>query len=244
MQYLTVGIVGALSFCLIFLYLNSSTTVVTTDLFSETTLYDATADISTDTLVYPGDPALEIESISSVDDEKFSLSKISMSNHIGTHLDFPSHVISGGKTSSSYSLAQLSGIGTVFAVPDEMVTVSKDFLLEKSIKKGAIVFFKTSNRKLRRNKTLSEKYVYIEPEAAELLVERGVSIVGVDYISVDPVSDEGLSAHNILLKNDVLIVENLVLDEIPQGECFIQIAPLKIPNMDGLPARVLIRKKK
>lgn len=88
---------------------------------------------------------------------------------------------------------------------------------------------------------LRKKYVYIEPDAAEALLQKGVKIVGIDYISVDCYDAEDLSVHNILLSKEVLIVEGLELKHAPIGRGEIYIMPLHIPDMDGLPARVMIK---
>ena len=68
-----------------------------------------------------------------------------------------------------------------------------------------------------------------------------MKVVGIDYISVDRYEDEDLSTHNTLLSKDVLIVEGLELGEIPEGRYEIFIAPMNIPQMDGLPARVFAK---
>lgn len=74
------------------------------------------------------------------------------------------------------------------------------------------MFFKTSNSSLPQYGEFCEDFVYIEPEAAQLLAERRVRIVGIDYKSVDQYSAEELPTHRILLASDILIVEGLKLD--------------------------------
>lgn len=65
-------------------------------------------------------------------------------------------------------------------------------------------------------------------------------VVGIDYISVDRYDAEELPVHHILLSNDVLIVENLELKDIDPGRCKLFVMPLNVPEMDGLPARVVM----
>lgn len=70
---------------------------------------------------------------------------------------------------------------------------------------------------------------------------RDVKVVGIDYLSVDKYEEENLPVHKSLLSNDILIVEGLELNDAPIGRCKVYIMPLNIPNMDGLPARVIAK---
>lgn len=205
-------------------------------------VYDVTMGLCAESVVYPGDPSLVVEPISTIGKGCcFQLSKISMSNHLGTHIDFPAHVIEGEKTSDDYDLAYLSGPGQVISVDDNINVISKAFVQELEVQEGEIIFFKTANQHISKKGPISKNYVSILPEAAECLVKKGVKIVGIDYISVDSIDAALLPTHNALLKEGVLIVENLELKGVPDGHYDIQIAPLKISGMDGLPARVMLK---
>lgn len=203
------------------------------------TLYDLTAEISDKTVVYPGDPCFKKESISSLETgQKFGLCHMHLGNHTGTHVDFPAHTVQGGKTSSDFPIQYLTGPGIIIKVPSEEKSITKTFVEKQSIFKNDIVFFKTANSEKPRQEAFTDKYVYIEPDAAEELLQKGIKIVGVDYISVDRYDDEELTVHNTLLSKEVLIVEGLELRDIPAGRYDIFIAPLKLAAMDGAPARV------
>lgn len=205
-------------------------------------VYDATMELCAESVVYPGDPSLVIEPIHTIGKGCcFKLSRISMSNHLGTHIDFPAHVIDGGKTSSDYDLDYLSGLGQVISVDDGINEISKAFVQGLEVQKGEIIFFKTANRHISKNASIFKDYVSLSPGAAEYLVKKGVKIVGIDYISVDSMGAAALPTHNALLKGGVLIVENLELREVPVGHYDVQIAPLKLSGMDGLPARVMLK---
>ncbi len=204
--------------------------------------YDLSANISEDIVTFPGDPQYKAEDVCSLEKgAHYHLSEIRLGNHTGTHIDFPSHVIKGGKTSSDFSIDDLIGHGLIIEVPGDESSITKDFISKQSILAKDFIFFKTSNSKLSKNTKFKDSYVYIEPEAAEELVKKGVRVVGIDYISVDKYEYENLPVHKSLLSNDVLIVEGLELNDIPVGRCKIYIMPMKINNMDGLPARVLAK---
>lgn len=205
--------------------------------------YDATASLGGNTIVYPGDPVFNSKTIFEVgNNSEFGLSKIEFSNHAGTHIDFPSHVIRNGKSSSDYDISHLIGPGVIIKVPNNANSIGIKHVNNIDIPKDSIVFFKTRNSELLKNGPTKNDYVYIEDDLAQLLIDKEVRIVGIDYLSVDNPKNESLSVHKKLLSNDILIVENLSLSKIEEGNCVIYISPLKVENMDGLPSRVLIEK--
>jgi arylformamidase len=206
--------------------------------------YDLTAKIDPSLVVYPGDPTFKMEPITEigVDHCSFKLCQLSFGNHTGTHIDFPRHTISGGQTSDDYSLDDLMGNGIVIEVPETFGAVNHEFVSQHPDLRDKIIFFKTRNSQLSKHQPYHTNYVYIEPEAAQYLVEQGVKIVGIDYISVDPETAHTLPAHNTLLSKGVLIVENLELRDIPAGNYTIYIAPLNIREADGVPVRVWAEK--
>lgn len=205
-------------------------------------LYDLTTFISSDLVTFPGDPRFSIESISSLaEGQKYNLCHMHMGNHSGTHIDFPAHTIVGAKTSSDFSLEYLTGPGMIITVPSEEKYITRDFISKQTIMANDIVFFKTANSNYSKSLKFTKDYVYLEADAADELIQKGVKIVGIDYVSIDPYEDEELTTHNHLLSKDVLIVEGLELKNIPEGRYEIFIIPLNIPHMDGLPARVFAR---
>lgn len=204
--------------------------------------HDVTARISEETIVFPDDPSYKKETVCNVDENSsYHLCHIHMGNHIGTHIDFPSHVIKDGKTSSDFSIAELIGHGLIIEVPDDILSINKSFVSKQLIRPKDFVFFKTANSILPKQGNFTDKYVYIELEAAEELLKKGVKIVGIDYLSVDQYTAVNLPVHKCLLSNDVLIVEGLELKDVPIGRCEIYIMPINIEGMDGLPARVVVK---
>ncbi|KTD35040.1 metal-dependent hydrolase [Legionella nautarum] len=211
--------------------------------FSSKQIYDLTAPITSKTVVYPGDPCFSTEDVLSLESgSQFHLCHMHLGNHTGTHIDYPAHVIQGGKTSTDFPLQALIGSGLIIEVPDKEMSITKTFIKSQdSISQNDFVLFKTANSKISKQAKFTEKYVYIEPDAAEVLIEKGVKIVGIDYISVDSYEAENLPVHHSLLSRDILIVEGLELKGAPLGRCEIYIMPNNIPDMDGLPVRVIAK---
>ncbi|HLB43148.1 MAG TPA: cyclase family protein [Gammaproteobacteria bacterium] len=136
------------------------------------------------------------------------------------------------------------GPGLIIEVPETEKSITKTFVVgQTSIIKNDFVFFKTANSKLSKQGKFTDKYVFIEPDAAEELLRKGVKIVGIDYISVDKYDAANLPVHRSLLSKNVLIVEGLELNNAPIGRCKIYIMPNNIPEMDGLPVRVIAKQK-
>ena len=202
-------------------------------------IYDLTIEISPKTAVFPGDPTFSSETLMDVEQgDQFTLQHFHFGNHTGTHIDFPAHIIRGGKCSSDYPLEYLMGSGRIIEIPDDG-HVTLEHIKKAKIKHGEIVFFKTRNtRRCLHSKPYTNEFVAIEADAAKILVMTGVKIVGIDYLSVDRYEDESLPTHKALLDNGVLIIENANLTDIPAGEYYISIAPLKVNAADGLPVRI------
>lgn len=199
----------------------------------ENLFYDVTRVISSRTPVYPGDPAFGQEILSSVDaGECCTLSKISMSNHLGTHIDFPAHVIKNGKTRSDYTLEDLMGRCAVVEIALSVSVIEPQHFASCMIHAGDIVFFKT--RHSFEAEVYHPNYTVLSPEAAQQLKALGVKIVGMDGMSVDVADSHELSVHHLLLEADILIVENLMLKDVPAGVWYARINPLPIVGIDGV----------
>jgi arylformamidase len=210
---------------------------------SKKSYYDLSANISEDMVVFPGDPEFKRDEVSTLESgSDFHLCQLHLGNHMGTHIDFPAHVIKGGKTSNDFNITDLIGNGLIIEVPPDELSITKDFVKKQNILCNDFVFFRTANSNLSKYKEFSDKYVYIEPDAAEELINKGVKIVGIDYMSVDKYDSVGLPVHKSLLSRDILVVEGLELNNVPMGRCKIFIMPIKINGMDGLPVRVVARR--
>ncbi len=119
-------------------------------------------------------------------------------------------------------------------VINEAVLEEFDFTVD------ARVLFKTRNSYLWSQKTFVKEYVYITPGAARSLINDGIKVVGIDYLSVDKFDAEP-ETHMILLSADVIVIEGLDLREVAPGDYEMICLPLKVKDGDGAPARVVLR---
>jgi arylformamidase len=204
-------------------------------------IYDVTVPLSKELVVYPGDPQVKINrrTKANEDDAKYNLSRYSFSSHAGTHVDPPFHLIEGGMTVDKLPLELLIGRARVVEVTapvvDEAVLEEFDFTVD------ARVLFKTRNSYLWSQKTFVKDYVYITPGAARSLVNDGIKVVGIDYLSVDKFGAPP-ETHMALLGAGIIIIEGLDLREVEPGDYELICLPLKVKDGDGAPARVVLRK--
>jgi len=205
------------------------------------TIYDVTIPLSSDTPVYPGDPPVNIEQKMSISNgDLANVSYYGFSSHAGTHVDPPSHLIDNGLTVDELLLELLIGRATVIEIKSPCI--DKVALGEVDLTATVRVLFKTSNSQLWNKKEFIEDYVYIAPDAAQMLVDSGIKLVGIDYLSVDKFDSAKLPSHITLLNNGVVIIEGLNLAEIEPGDYELICLPLKIKGGDGAPARVILRR--
>lgn len=204
-------------------------------------IYDVTVPISKDLVIYPGDPPVKIErkSVINKDGAKSNLSRYSFGSHTGTHIDPPAHFIEGGVTVDRLPLELLIGRARVVEVTasciDEAVLEEFDFTADVR------VLFKTRNSYLWGRKEFVEDFVHITPGAARYLVNEGIKVVGIDYLSVEKYGAEEPETHLTLLGGGALIIEGLDLREVEPGDYEMICLPLKVKDGDGAPARVVLR---
>jgi arylformamidase len=206
--------------------------------------YDISLTISPEMVVWPDDPPVSLERVSKIEDgDVANVTRMELSVHTGTHVDAPFHFLRKGTTVETLDLSVLVGRAYVLEVGDNVTDIGVEHLQNSSIPpRTKRVLFKTRNSShwtKRSHKNFDKKYVAVSPEGAQYLVERGVKLVGVDYLSVAPFNDV-TPTHEILLEAGVVIVEGLNLSEVSQGRYNFYCLPLKIAGADGAPARAIL----
>ena len=204
------------------------------------TLYDATVPLKSGMLVFPGDPQFSMEPLFQCSQgDTFNLSTLTLNSHMGTHVDPPLHYLDGAGGVDAIPLDTLVGPGTVLdmrgrPVIDRFALEQSDAALHERI------LLKTDNGCKLLESDFTEDFVSLTQDAALYLVQHGVKLVGVDYLSIEPYDDVSAPVHRILLQAGVLIVEGALLEHIPAGPCRIYCLPLNIAGADGAPARLVV----
>jgi arylformamidase len=194
-------------------------------------IFDVSVPVRTGMVTYPGDPEVLLERVKAIaEGASANLTRVDMGAHSGTHVDAPLHFLEDGAGAEALPLEPLLGPCVVVEVPglSEADAAAAPEGAER-------VLFKTPNSELWGRDEFPEEFLRFDGAGARLLVERGVRLVGVDYLSV---GDH--DAHRTLLGAGVVALEGLDLRGVDPGEYFLVCAPLKLVGSDGAPARVFL----
>ena len=205
-------------------------------------IYDISLTISQDTVVWPSDPKVVLERIGKIEDgDNANVSRIEFSAHTATHVDAPFHFIPGGETVENMSLKTLTGRAYVLHLPDVDEITAATLESSDIPPRTRRLLFKTRNSDywMNHSPVFQEDFVGISEDGARFLVDRGVKLVGVDYLSVAPYK-ESRPTHETLLKAGTVIVEGLDLSKVSQGRYTLYCLPLKLAGSDGAPARAVL----
>ena len=227
-------------------------------------IIDLTHTIQDDMQIYPGDPRPSIRRGLTHEKDYCHVDLLTLGSHTGTHIDAPYHFLKDGQKIDEIPVHRFIGKGILVDVSgksDRDLIDAADFdPFVPKIQKGVFVILKTGwDRYFGTSQYL--QHPFLSADAGRLLLDLGVSLVGIDALNVDtsypPASnsdsldtDGGVSAdigypvHDILLGNDILIVENLCnLDKINQHVGFYSFLPLKLKDSDGSPIRAIFYSK-
>ncbi len=192
---------------------------------------------------WPGDPPVHIERVQDLSrGDSHSLSNLSLGSHSGTHVDAPAHFLKGAIAIDDMPPGVMLGPARVIEITDTN-SIKPEELAQHRLRRGQRILFKTRNSMLwHRTSEFVEDFVYLTPEAAKYLADRGVSVIGVDYLSVGGYHRDGSEVHRILLGAGIWIIEGLDLSAVEAGRYELACLPLKIENGDGAPARAAVRR--
>jgi GntP family gluconate:H+ symporter len=207
---------------------------------------DVTATLdSARTPVYQGDAPMHFDFLKDMrKGDKFTLSVYSMGAHSGTHIDAPMHFIANGAPIDQVALDPLIGAARVLEIPDSIQAIDAAELNRHDWKGAKRVLFRTrSTLRGWMDSAFHKDFAYIAPDAAQLLADAGVVLVGVDYISAEQFGAPAPRTHQILLGRDIPIVEGLDLRPIQAGDYDLIVLPLKVRGHEGAPARAIVRKR-
>jgi arylformamidase len=177
-----------------------------------------------------------------------TVSRWTIGAHTGTHVDAPSHFIKGGKTLAEITLHEWCGPCRVVEIPDRALITIAD-VMHLAWDDVTKVLFKTDNSLLIDNKPWYERpfnpqFKALSVDAAQFLVQQGITLIGIDYLSVEAYDSQGAPVHHTLLGHDVRIVEGLNLSHVTTGNYQLWCFPIHIDHTnggDGALARVALQ---
>ena len=196
--------------------------------------------------VWPGESHFFWESTASIDaGDGVNVSRISCGVHTGTHVDAPRHVLTQGPTVERLALEALVGPTYVVEIMDREEITARDLealCLGEGVER---LLVRTRNSRLWEEgvATFQKDFVALTAEAAEWVVDAGIKLIGVDYLSVQRFRDPEPTTHRILLEAGTVIVEGLDLSNVAAGRYELVCLPLKLVGAEGAPARAILIKK-
>jgi len=199
--------------------------------------HDVSIPIHGQTTVWPGDDPVRIEAASRIaEGASCNTSTVTLPSHTGTHCDAPWHFEDGGKTLHEVDFQRFFGEATVMDLRGRD-RVGADDLGPAPLPPR--ILLKTDNEKHPVNGPFNTNFVAVAPDAAQRMADEGVTLVGIDYLSIAPYKDAG-PTHHILLQNEVFVVEGLCLHGVEAGIYPFTVLPLPLHGLDGAPCRAFI----
>jgi arylformamidase len=207
-------------------------------------LIDISLPIDPDLLTWPGDPAVDVvPRLELAKGDPANVSELRIGTHTGTHVDPPVHFVPGAAGIDRVALDTLVGDAVVADARGLEGPMGPPELEKLSIPEGIKrVLIRSDNSDLWRHlpTEFPDGYVCLNPEGARWVVDRGIELIGVDFLSVEQKGTPGHPTHHALLENGVVIVEGLDLGDVEPGRYLLVVLPLKIVDGDGGPARAIL----
>ena len=191
---------------------------------------------------YPGNPAFDLQPVKRIAEGGSSnVSRLTMGTHTGTHVDAPKHFFDDGVGVDGLALELLVGRARVVDITRRGGIGAED-LAAAGLREDLRVLLKTSNSTFWHSAEFRQDYTHLTESGARYLVDQGVKVVGIDYLSVEQFKKPGAPAHRALLGAGIVIIEGLNLAEAEPGMYELYCLPLRITGADGAPARVVLRR--
>jgi arylformamidase len=205
-------------------------------------LIDVSVPLDTQLPTYPHNTPFTLEPIKRIArGDSSNVSTLHMSAHTGTHVDAPRHFFDEGPGTEALPLELLVGRARVIEI-DSRTGVAAEDLRAIDLSDDIRVLIKTHNSRLWSSPEFHTDYVGVTESGAKHLVEHGIKVVGVDYLSVEQFKNPGAPAHHVLLGAGTIVIEGLDLRDVDAGIYDMFCLPLRVVGSDGAPARVVLRR--
>jgi arylformamidase len=208
-------------------------------------IIDISLGIGPGMLTWPGDPPVEIDPAKRLaKGDPANVSELRLGTHTGTHVDPPFHFIDGAPTAEALDLSVLVGHAVVADLRNAGTTITPDELEALKLPSGTErLLFRTPNSELWTGKSITfpDSYTALTPDGARWCIDRGIRLVGTDFLSIEQRGAPGHPTHVTLLKAGTIILEGLDLSRVKPGAYELFVLPLKILGGDGAPARAILR---
>jgi arylformamidase len=207
-------------------------------------IVDVSVPIKDAMTVYRGNPSVRIRPAMTLEKDGVNLSELCLGSHTGTHVDAPRHFIKAGAGIDRVALERFIGPAWVADLRRIRGGIGADDLGRARIPRGsARILLRTSNsRWWHPARPFRTDFVYLAADGAEWMVEHGVRLVGIDYLSIEGYGVAGAPTHKALLGAGIPIVEGLDLFNVAAGRWQFLGLPLRIQNGDAGLTRAVVWK--
>jgi arylformamidase len=204
-------------------------------------LWDISAPVHAGSPAFPGDARYEQRWAATIGPGcPVNVSTITLSPHTGAHADAPLHYDPGGAAVGALDLAPYLGACRVIHAIGVAPLVQWQHLehaIDAALPPRVLVRTYACMPVDRWDEALAA----YAPETIERLADRGVTLVGIDTASIDPASSKELASHQVIRRRNLRVLENLVLDDVPEGDYELIALPLKLTTADASPVRAVLR---
>ncbi|MCB1996707.1 MAG: arylformamidase [Burkholderiaceae bacterium] len=203
-------------------------------------LWDISPPVHSGSPVFPGDAAFQLRWSWTLNaDCPVNVSTLTLSPHTGAHADAPLHYDAAGEPIGAVSLEPFLGRCRVIHAIDCGPLVRWDHLAHALDDLPPRVLVRTyRHAPVDRWDPALAGYA---PDTVERLAERGVTLIGIDTASIDPADSKTLDSHQVIRRRGLRVLENLVLDSVPEGDYELIALPLKLATADASPVRAVLR---
>jgi len=203
-------------------------------------IWDISPPVSADSPVFPGDtPYRQQWKWTLTPDCPVNVSEITLSPHIGAHADAPLHYRNGAAAAGALPLEPFLGPCRVIHAIECGPLILPEHLEHAVHGLPPRVLVRTA-----RNAAIhwwTDDFSAYAPQTIEWLAERGVTLIGLDTPSIDPASSKTLDSHHVILRRDIRVLENLLLDDVAEGDYELIALPLALAQADASPVRAILR---
>lgn len=192
---------------------------------------------------FPGDPGVAFESVMVMNDGAVAnVTMVHMGSQTGTHYDAPHHILNDAQTAEQIPLTMCFGSALVVELPADIQQITADVLAEYVTEKTPRLLLKTRNSRFWHESPNSFKtdFAAFTADGAQWLVDHGIGLIGLDYLSIELYGAKELGAHKAFLKSGVTILEGLDLTRAKPGWYVLSAFPLKYQGLDGAPCRAVL----
>ena len=202
-------------------------------------LWDISPIVASDSPIFPGDEPYALRWTARLSPQcPVNLSAITMSPHVGAHADAPLHYADGVASAAELDLdAYLGPCRVIHAIGcGPLIRIAHLQHAAADLPPRVLV------RCCEKADTVwNPDFTAYAPETVEWLAAQGVRLIGLDTPSVDPASSKSLDSHQQLLRLDLRVLENLMLDEVAEGDYELIALPLKLAGACASPVRAVLR---